>query len=596
MQEREGKAGSGYGGPLGRLGAWHGRMVVGAARGEARNDDPGPLERRWRMLKFFVHRDGKPADGWPLAHAGIVAADGATAPGEIRVDQGVLMVSPNNPGTVSLEILYPAGAAEGGSKADRATLLTTTLLPQRDRPYLLPLELARKQLMRFLNALEEWNLAMLSAEHPALQTFERAREDFSAALVSWRSLQNDELQADDPAIAAADEKSRRALRDALEASELLVSEAVKRGLASRADGSWFNDAIERAERSIGRPAGKPVAVVKAPEAHSVTLAGVARIGCAVDPLGFEPAAQSALAKVADFISVPMPWSSIEPAEGKYQFAATDRWIEWAVRKGKLPVVAGPVLDLAPGRLPEWLFIWENDYDTLRELVYEHMRQVVTRYRRTVQWWTLASSLGVDGALALRFEQVADLLRVATMVTRKLQPQARVQVEIADPFALYAARSKRSLPPLLLAELIAQSGTHVDAIGLRIDLTEQSTAAAVRDAMAFSEMLDRYATMDRPISVTFAACPSRPVDTQGESGQWDGPWSPAAQADWIERVLAVAAAKPYVHSICWGVAQDTTRTAGGAGLTDASGASRPALEALGRLRSSVRAGTQPGAGG
>ncbi|MEQ8317783.1 MAG: endo-1,4-beta-xylanase [Phycisphaerales bacterium] len=545
------------------------------------------------MLKFFVHRDGKPADGWPLAHAGILATDGATSPGEIRIDQGVLTVVPKNPGTVSLEVLFPLGVGQGQARADRKTLLTTTLLPQRERPYLLPLELARKQLMRFLNALEEWNLAMLPAEHSALQTFERAREDFSAALVSWRSLQNGDLSANDPAIAAADEKSRRALSDALEASELLVAEAVHRGLAARADGSWFNDAIERAERSIGRPASKPVAVVKAPEAHGVTLAGVARVGCAVDPMSFEPPAQAALAKAADFVTVPMPWSAIEPAEGKYQYAATDRWIEWAVRKGKLPVVAGPVLDLAPGRLPEWLYIWENDYDTLRELVYEHVRQVVTRYRRTVQWWTLASSLGVEGAMFLRFEQIADLLRVAATVTRKLQPQGRVQVEIADPFALYAARSTRSLPPLLLAELIAQSGTHVDAIGLRFDMTDDGTAAAVRDAMAFSEVLDRYAEMDRPISVTFAACPSAPVDANGESGEWDGPWSPATQADWIERVLPVAAAKPFVHSICWGLAQDTPRAKGGAGLVDSAGAARPALDALARLRDAVRAGSMAG---
>jgi GH35 family endo-1,4-beta-xylanase len=548
------------------------------------------------MLKFFVHRDGGPAGGWPLAHAGIIAADGATAPGEVRVEHGVLAVTPKNAGPVSLEVLFPVNQGGNGSGPAREVLLTTTLLPQRQWPYLLSLELARKQLMRFLNALEEWNLTMLPSDHPALVTFERAREDFSAALVSWRSVQKVDLRADDPAIAAADEKARRALRDAAEASELLVAEAVRAGLSARADGSWFGDAMERAERSLGRPAGKPVAVVKAPEAHGVTLAGVARVGCGVDPTSFEPAAQAALARAADFITVPMPWSAIEPAEGKYQFAATDRWIEWAVRKGKLPVVAGPVLDLAPGKLPEWLFIWENDYDTLRELVYEHVRQVVTRYRRTVQWWTLASSLGVDGALSLRFEQVADLMRVASMVTRKLQPQARMQVEVVDPFALYAARSQRSVPPLLLAELIAQSGTTMDAIGLRIDLTDATTAAAVRDAMAFSEVLDRYATLDRPISVTFAACPSKPTTSQGESGTWDGPWSPAVQADWITKALAVAAAKPYVHSVCWGLAQDTPRTTSGAGLVDASGAPRPALAAMATLRQAGRAGSQDGAKG
>ena len=543
------------------------------------------------MLKFLVHRDGGPAEGWPLAHAGIIASDGSTAPGEIRIAHGELTVIPKDPGTVSLEILFPLSESDANAKADRQLLLTTTLLPQRDRPYLLSLELARKQLMRFLNALEEWNLAMLPGDHAALRTFERAREDFSSALVSWRSVEGQGAQPDDPALVTAESKARQALIDASDAGELLVREAVGQGLKARADGSWFADAMARAERSIGRPAGKAIAVVKAPEAHGVTLAGVARVGCAVDPRVFAEPGQAALAKAADFVSVPMPWASVEPDEGKYQFATTDRWIEWAVRKAKLPVVVGPVLDFAPGMLPEWLFIWENDHETLRELVYEHMRQVVTRYRRTAQWWTLASALGVEGALSLRFEQIADLLRVASTVARKLHPQGRVQVEVVDPFALYAARSPRSVPPLLLGELIAQSGTHVDAIGLRVDLTDPGVAGAARDTMAFSEILDRYASLDRPVSVTFATCPSVPAKDEREQGSWDGPWSAETQAAWITQALAVAAAKPYVHSICWGLAQDTPKSTAGTGLVDAQGVSRPSLSALARLRESVRAGRQ-----
>ena len=546
------------------------------------------------MLQFFVHRDGGPAGQWPLRHAGIVAADGSTAPGEISILDGLLTVATRHGGTVSLEVLFPLDG--GPDRPGRELLLSTTLLPQRPSPYLLALELARKQVMRFLNALEDWNLAMLPADHRALVTFERAREDFSAALVSWRSVQANGAKADDPGVGEADAKARRALNDACEAGEWLVAEAVARGLAARADGSWFADAVERAERSIGRPATKPVSVVKAPEAHGVALAGVARVGSGVDPASFEPTAQAALTRAADFVAVPMPWSAVEPAEGRYQFAATDRWIEWAVRVGKLPVVAGPLLDFAPGKMPEWLYIWENDYETLRELVYEHVRQVVTRYRRTVQWWTVASSLGAEGAMGLRFEQIADVLRVATSVTRKLHPQGRVQGEIVDPFAFYAGRSPRTVPPLLLGELIAQASARIDAIGLRIDLSDPGAAGAVRDAMAFSEMLDRYAVLDRPLSITFAQCPSGPGVDQGESGSWDGPWSPKAQADWIDRVLVVAAAKPYVHSIAWGSVQDTPQTAKGVGLVDAAGAPRPALLALVNLRQSVRAGQVVGAKG
>jgi tripartite-type tricarboxylate transporter receptor subunit TctC len=43
--------------------------------------------------------------------------------------------------------------------------------------------------------------------------------------------------------------------------------------------------------------------------------------------------------------MPMRWIDMEPAEGKYDFSATDRWIEWAVRAAKLPVVGGPLIEL-----------------------------------------------------------------------------------------------------------------------------------------------------------------------------------------------------------------------------------------------------------
>ncbi|MEO1007360.1 MAG: endo-1,4-beta-xylanase [Planctomycetota bacterium] len=539
------------------------------------------------MLRFFVLRGGRPADAWPLHHAMLVAADGSTAQGRARVEAGMLIAETETASPVSLELLTPL---EGGAEArDRELMLSTTLLPHRERPYLLSLELARKQVMRFLNALESWNLADIPPDGTAMQTFNRARQDFSTAVVAWRSVRVDDGDADMDGVIAADRLARRALVDAVEAGEELVREATARGIAARSDGSVFKDALARAERSLGRTAESTIAVVKAPETSGVAMAGVAKLGCTVSPRRFDDASQSAAARAAEFVSVPMPWREIEPSEGTYAFAGTDRWIEWAIRKAKLPVTVGPIIDLDPDALPEWLFIWENDYDTLREIFYEHMRQVVTRYRRTVQWWTLASSLGVEGGLNLRFEQIADLLRVATTVARKLHPQGRVQVELVDPFAAYAARTPRTLPPLLLGELIAQAGINVDAIALRVDLTGEGPRSVVRDAMAFSEMLDRYAEFDRPLAVTGLLCPAGAADTSTghEHGHWDGPWSPQIQARWLETMASVAASKPFVHSICWGAASDAD--GGRAGLVDAGGQPRPALASMAQLRGTLRQG-------
>ena len=89
-----------------------------------------------------------------------------------------------------------------------------------------------------------------------------------------------------------------------------------------------------------------------------------------------------------------PWVDLEPREGSYSFGPTDKWIEWAVRTAKVPVVAGPVIDFRASSTPDWLYIWENDYETLRDLVIEHMQAVVTRLRRTITRLTAASGLHV----------------------------------------------------------------------------------------------------------------------------------------------------------------------------------------------------------
>ena len=62
-------------------------------------------------------------------------------------------------------------------------------------------------------------------------------------------------------------------------------------------------------------------------------------------------------------------------------------------------------------------------DTLRELVYEHVRQIVTRYRRAVSRWIVASGLHVNESFGFTFEQLMDLTRVCMMVVRKLHPAA-----------------------------------------------------------------------------------------------------------------------------------------------------------------------------
>ena len=53
----------------------------------------------------------------------------------------------------------------------------------------------------------------------------------------------------------------------------------------------------------------------------------------------------------------------------------DEWVELLSRK-RMPIIAGPLIDLTEGEVPDWMYIWEHDFDTLRELAYEYVQKVV----------------------------------------------------------------------------------------------------------------------------------------------------------------------------------------------------------------------------
>ena len=63
-------------------------------------------------------------------------------------------------------------------------MLQTAILPPREEPYMLSLELARHRIKSFLDLSENWSLFYLSDDNPAVLRWEEARLIFTRALVS----------------------------------------------------------------------------------------------------------------------------------------------------------------------------------------------------------------------------------------------------------------------------------------------------------------------------------------------------------------------------------------------------------------------------
>lgn len=547
------------------------------------------------MLAFVVTDRLAPRVTGLLPGASIVGPDSVPVTGSASAEPGLIRCEKTSSEAAGLSIqvnldaralssIRPSPLPDGTSLRPMGELvLQTCLLPDRARPYLLSLELARHRLMLILNKMEEWRAFDFAADDPVVPVIEHARQAFTQALVALPSAE-----------APTDESDRLALHAlwiALEASERLAMAQAERDFGAIARAELHAKAAD--DLSATQP-------VLHPTRPGLVLPQAPSVGVAISPLVFADATKALVSRVADFITMPMRWVEMEPAEGEYAFARTDRWIEWAIRTAKLPVVAGPVIDFRPQSVPEWLYIWENDYDTLRELVYEHMKAVVTRYRRTVNRWTVCSGLHANRNFAFSFEQMIDLTRICVLVTRKLHPKARIQIEIVEPWGEHHSADRRSLPPTLYAEMLAQAGIQFDTLGLRVQMGVPSAGLATRDLMAFSAMLDQYAALDRPVAITAIGAPAAGIDVTDEEnanrsgGSWHAPWSPQAQADWASAFLAVALAKPFVQSVCW---QDLADPATSAemprgGLSDANAAPRPVLDRLVELRGALARGEMP----
>lgn len=543
------------------------------------------------MLAFALFTDDPST--CVLTQAYLFGADDLTIPGRVGLVKDMIVCDKplrGNAGLglqVRIEAPGVGGAENGTAPSDPLGLLSvaTCLLPERDAPYLLSLELARRRIMMLLNKLEDWGLTDLPAASPVMQQFEAARRAFTEALVHQRTGKD---LGSGGFSRVAERLARQALSIGVDCGENLALHSARATFAERVTGALHRRGIDAAEA-----AGEQVstaAPVRNPEGVGLVLPTEPTVGCAVNPANFNDAMTQAIASSCDFVAVPMRWIDMEPNEGTYSFAKTDRWIEWAVRTAKMPVVAGPIVDFGRSCVPKWLSIWENDYETLRELVYEHVRQIVTRYRRAVSRWTIASGLHVNDGFSLLAERMLDLTRVCVLVVKKLHPQARVQVEIAQPWGEYFAVNKNALFPMHYAEMLGQAGLAIDAISLKVRMGHSVPGSSTRDMMELSDMLDRYAKLEKPIAVSLGAPSASPTDARVDPGDWRGPWSPERQAAWLDTATTVCLGKSFVSSVCWQELADGPEMLEmpSGGLLAPDGTPKPAMAKLTEVRDRIRA--------
>ena len=484
------------------------------------------------MFRFAVYDDHGPAHDWPLDDAYLIGPDDVAIRGELTFEDGLIECTKRATHSVGLCLPYDAGPLG-------RLMLQTCLLPDRDKPYLLSMEVARHRIKTFIAKSEEWQMFELEADHPALQEWEQARKLFAEALNVLDPLEADRI-------------ANRALGHALEANERL--------------------ALAHAELLLHwRFGNRP--------ASSTTL------GVRVDSARDTPALRELVAQNFDILVFPLRWSELEVEEGRYNWDPLDQWVQWAKTQDK-PCVLGPLLDFSKRSLPKWMYVWQHDYSTCRDLVYEHVERVVQRYHSVVDMWNVASGLNVNDNFRFTPQQMIDLTYMASLIVRQIQKGARTMVEIVEPFGEFVATNRDAVSPLIYLDQIAQEGIPLDCVGVQLLFGQNRQGRHARDLMQISSLLDRFLALDLPVLVSAIGVPSESSESGG--GWWHEPWTAQVQSRWVARAFSIAMSKPYVESVIWSDLYDHPGSElPGAGLVDSAGRTKPALQRLVGARKRLR---------
>lgn len=466
-----------------------------------------------------------------LRGAHLIGTDGVPVRGSLKIDGSTIVAEARNPDALALSLLWHV--VDYGS----VQLETTRLLP-REEPYHLHIELARQRLMRVAMKREEWGLFDYPGMEDIAEQLDTARDRFIAAL----------QRSDDPQSAArlADESLSLGVR---------ASEAMCR----------FHARVFLSRRQAG--------------------GGFARggfLGATAPVVAPKTAPRIAWNDAFDFVRMPFVWREIQPKENQWQFDAVDAAVKHYSKAG-LSVRGGPVLSFGVQSVPDWLYIWENDYDAIAEFVREYIRRSIARFGGVINEWTVATGLHADGVFSFTFEQIMDLTRSAMSTARQAAPRAALVLDLTQPWGEYYARNQRTVPPMLYAEMAVQSGVPFDAFGLQFVYGVDSEGFHLRDTLQISSLIDRLANLGKPIHVTAMGVPH----AGDAGGAWGDGWTEASQADWFVNLAEAALSKPYVESVCVQSVTDDSRFAiPGCGLVREDGTPKKAYARLAALRTSL----------
>jgi hypothetical protein len=395
-------------------------------------------------------------------------------------------------------------------------IIGTATLAERSTPYVLAIELARGKLNDVRNQLADWIQMGLRSTPELAEALEQAQHAFIRAAVSTNEPES--------SLAAA----REAVRLATNAGDLLMEAYTTQVFRSRL---------------------------------STTSKLPTLVGCVLegDPQAVPPALE--WTRTFNAVQGGVPWRQVAPSEGQYRWDLLDAQVGWC-RRNRLALEVGPLIEFRKGALPDWLWLWEGDFETIGGLVADYVRQAVSRFRGKVPLWHVVHRAAGGEVLGLTEEDQVRIAARAIQVARQADPTAQVTIGVDRPWAEWMGSSHFQLGPLHLCDYLLRAELGISGIAIEIAPGFSAPGSHIRDLFEFSKLLDLYSLLNVPLHVWIVLPAGAGPDPGAEPGirveeaQWPATPDDAMQTNWGARWIALAIAKPFVRTVTWLQASDT----------------------------------------
>lgn len=419
-------------------------------------------------------------------------------------------------------------------------VLCTTSLMERELPYQLEVELARGTLNRLRNQQASWLTAGLTMTEQIDQLVESASQSFGLAATSQS----------DPTAAA--KHAVETIRRSLTAIDVLSDEFTRQVLAIR---------------------------------HQQTAKLTTLLSCHVETEEVDDTTAQVLLPAFNSAVAPLNWGRIEPNAGQYEWEEMDRHVQWC-RNNNLKVCGGPLLRLDRHLLPDWLYLWEEDFESLQNYLTQYIEAVVKRYSDSIHIWHCAGGTNLGGELSLTEEQRLRLTVTAIEAVQRVDSRIPIVVSFDQPCGEFLRNQAVDLSPIHFADALVRTDLGLSGIGLELNLGYWPGGTLPRDLLELNRTIDRWGLLGLPLLV-YLTIPSQtgedPLARQAAQPLGDG-HSPQSQQALLQRLVPFLTAKQSVHGIIWNQLRDSiSHPYAHGGLIDPQGNPKPALQALADFR-------------